>query len=80
MLHKATQHSQLRELMLALEKICRAVTVAEWLRRWTLNLVGALYVGSGPGTGNFFFFFFFFYLFLRMILERRAVAQASPKH
>ena len=34
--------------------------MAEWLRQWTDNLMGALRLGSIPGTGDFFFFFFFY--------------------
>ena len=28
--------------------------VAEWIRRWTSGLMGALCAGSIPGTGDFF--------------------------
>ena len=34
--------------------------MAEWLRRWTLNLMGALRAGSIPSTGDFFSLFFFY--------------------
>ena len=39
--------------------------MAEWLRRWTNNLIGALRVDSIPGTGDFFFM-------MMMMIERRA--------
>ena len=35
--------------------------LAEWLRRWTKNLMGALRAGSILGTFFFFFLFYFFY-------------------
>ena len=50
--------------------------MAEWLRRWTDNLMVALRVGSIPGTGDSFFVLFF----MMMMVERRAAAQASAKH
>ena len=34
--------------------------MAEWLRRWTDNLMGAVRVGSIPITGDFFCSYFFF--------------------
>ena len=34
--------------------------MAEWLRRWTDNLMVALRVGSIPGTGDSFFVLFFY--------------------
>ena len=33
--------------------------MAEWLRRWTSNLMGAQRVGSNPVTSHFFSFFFY---------------------
>ena len=50
--------------------------MAEWLRRWTLNLMGALRAGLISGKDNFFSYSFFFVM---MIVERRAAAQASAK-
>ena len=35
--------------------------MAEWLRRMTDHLMGALRVGLIPGTGDFFVLIFFFY-------------------
>ena len=35
------------------------VSLAEWLRRWTDNLMGSLRVGLIPGTGDFFVLFFY---------------------
>ena len=29
--------------------------MAEWLRRWTLNLMRTLRAGSIPGTGDYFY-------------------------
>ena len=49
--------------------------MAEWLRRWTDNLMGALHVGWIPGTGDFFVLIFF----MMTMVERRAAAQASTK-
>ena len=50
--------------------------MAEWLRRWTLNLKrSACMFESRYGQ----FFFYFFYFFMMMMVERRAAAQASTK-
>ena len=35
--------------------------MAEWLRRWTADLLEALRAGSIPGTDDFFSIFFFFF-------------------
>ena len=45
--------------------------MAEWLRRWTLNLKGAACMFDSR-HGRFFFF-------MMMMEERRAAAQASAK-
>ena len=44
--------------------------MAEWIRRWTSDLKGALCAGLIPDQGNFF---------LMMMMEQRAAAQASAK-
>ena len=33
--------------------------MAEWLRLWTLKLMGGLHAGSIPGMGDYFFPFFY---------------------
>ena len=43
--------------------------MAEWLRRWTDNLMGTI-----PGTGDFFVLIFFM-----MMMGQRTAAQASAK-
>ena len=50
--------------------------MAKWLRPWTDNLMGALHVGSIPGTDDFFVPIFFF---MMMMVERPAATQASTK-
>ena len=35
--------------------------MAEWLRGWTLDLVGTLRAGSIPGSGKFIYLFIYFF-------------------